>query len=884
MLTKRPKSKSNSWAPSSKARDPTASASSPQPFSVSSTQLDTAKRDAATRRSMSSGKTSFFANLFTSSSAKSTPAHLQDTDEPSSSQPSFPGNLAMMRNVSPEIYDDPAFSPDPRSNPLFVTNPDPPSSSPVPGHPGFNPCPNHIPFSSESSTLSEEEASTQLHSSPNDSYEDDPVDFLSATPSTSQSSSLDTPPSSYESMPLFKSKSSSIASVKPVQDVADSGRPFPPRHISAPEVPRGKPQIDVPVRSNTAPIKAGLDPIDEMDETNPAGIAFHHGSPYEVAKKISAPLDEMAGQLSRSLSLDHRNPRPIPIVPFVSFGTSLNLRPGQVIPHDFHPYIDPPIQAVTPPRPPRNPQQNQQGSRQQQQSQPMLSSHPQQPIIISPSSPPPPYSSRANTPQPRRLQNLHHPRPHHLGSPPRSRQNTPSPKPAPLSPLPNPWNDAGHRRQVSDIQEVDEDDDARDNRPEDGIYGGISEGEEEDAAYQGDGTLEGALGSWFEPEQIQQNHSVNNDVSVGGPQGERDAVDMVGRALYGDHPRPVRVEPVSQNNGLGSNVQGYAYGEPFVQPPSTNVNGVPALPAHMSREPSYASDRTSQSSQPPFTNAIGVPAFPAHMSREPSYASDRTSQSNQPPFTNVTGVPAFPSHMSREPSYASDRTSQSNHYPVPRPNLPYNPSFAPGPPQKHTSLPPSARYDVPVDGMGPPRASNTQRHYSMDSNSNAYTADNASTVPSAEYAPRRQQASSIHPSLGTTTSTATNGGLRPRHLPKQLVMPAPLQGQPRSPNNKAAHRSPGHGSSQPHHSRSISAQQFGSGMAPLTGPPPKSGSVLRKRESMSVAPSNVKDLPPPVKRPVPTSSLSWENIEAQAMDRSRSLSAKPSKRVLSKRR
>ncbi|KAK0465614.1 uncharacterized protein EV420DRAFT_969712 [Desarmillaria tabescens] len=91
-----------------------------------------------------------------------------------------------------------------------------------------------------------------------------------------------------------------------------------------------------------------LDPIDELDQTNPLGMRLHHGGPYEAIQKVVKPQNK--GQQNRSQrnydnsSIENLQTSAAP-APFTPFGASLNLTPGQILPHNFQPYVQPAAQT-----------------------------------------------------------------------------------------------------------------------------------------------------------------------------------------------------------------------------------------------------------------------------------------------------------------------------------------------------------------------------------------------------------------------------------------------------------------------------------------------------------------------------------------------------------
>ncbi|KAF9502471.1 hypothetical protein BDN71DRAFT_1438088 [Pleurotus eryngii] len=117
--------------------------------------------------------------------------------------------------------------------------------------------------------------------------------------------------------------------------------------------------------SSPKPIQVrSLDRIDELDETNPFGSHLHHGGPYEAISRLITSkqkhpdlnggpnVPHMAGhrngshQVSASMSIPQSTPM------------SLNIKPGQVIPRDYaygvNPYLGPNPSYLGSQRPPAN--------------------------------------------------------------------------------------------------------------------------------------------------------------------------------------------------------------------------------------------------------------------------------------------------------------------------------------------------------------------------------------------------------------------------------------------------------------------------------------------------------------------------------------------------
>ncbi|KAJ3734638.1 hypothetical protein DFJ43DRAFT_91317 [Lentinula guzmanii] len=177
-----------------------------------------------------------------------------------------------------------------------------------------------------------------------------------------------------------------VLSPPPSYDELSPNRPSTIRHISVPTLPSSQPKtMEVPPRpattandsrtieprrNNTNPNPTrrnrGLDPIDELDESNPLGLSLHHESPYEAIKKVTQTSREpqVCIQLFSSSQIFRRDifqqntqqaahvlmrktsnrdePASIPQAS-VPFGASLNLFPGQILPRNYQPYTQPPL-------------------------------------------------------------------------------------------------------------------------------------------------------------------------------------------------------------------------------------------------------------------------------------------------------------------------------------------------------------------------------------------------------------------------------------------------------------------------------------------------------------------------------------------------------------
>ncbi|KAG5647559.1 hypothetical protein DXG03_008912 [Asterophora parasitica] len=96
-----------------------------------------------------------------------------------------------------------------------------------------------------------------------------------------------------------------------------------------------------------------LDRIDELDESNPLGLPVHHRGPYEAAQQ-AASQEAKEERIPHNIGSQYqlapnptpnkdrakqprkRNPSEVTGVPSVPSGISLNLSPGQILPHDFY--------------------------------------------------------------------------------------------------------------------------------------------------------------------------------------------------------------------------------------------------------------------------------------------------------------------------------------------------------------------------------------------------------------------------------------------------------------------------------------------------------------------------------------------------------------------
>lgn len=281
------------------------------------------RRDARASMPLSGRKSGFFSQLFSSSSSPSlapptagptfvnlsrrSPSPSPSPSMTSAAVPhSMPPHLSI-RSLSPDLLNDPAFSTDPLSHPLFVTNPDSPVEALSPFKP-FSNSSSHADMT-ESPTLrsfaSSYNASRSSFLSPTSNFE------MGANSSRTDISSSYTTSSSSDSrgstdkagkLPqknLITLEPPRMQSPPPAYDDPGHSRPVASRHTSVPALPTSNlERIDVPPRPATVANDGsrnrprrnrGLDPIDELDETNPLGHSVHHGGPYEAIKQSQNP-------------------------------------------------------------------------------------------------------------------------------------------------------------------------------------------------------------------------------------------------------------------------------------------------------------------------------------------------------------------------------------------------------------------------------------------------------------------------------------------------------------------------------------------------------------------------------------------------------------------
>ncbi|KAJ7783577.1 hypothetical protein DFH07DRAFT_948588 [Mycena maculata] len=274
--------------------------------------------------------------------------------------------------TSPSLRDDPAFSRDPsvhHAHPLLLTprrdviRTVPENDSMTPAHLLLKQPPANCyttSYASQSSLTLPSNVSSSSPMSPSSS-----TSYLSPpTGMPPEPKAREDPPTPVVASPLAETfgdlsladrPMSPPPAYEPFTEPDPEPRPIPFRNDSAPELR----QIDppgLPHRSATAPIPSAppprrnererrpqaydLDRIDELDESNPLGVALHHEGPFQaIASVLKAP----APQGTQPAAPQPRNPR----APKLGHnGASLGISPGQVLPPNFQYYQPPPVQPV----------------------------------------------------------------------------------------------------------------------------------------------------------------------------------------------------------------------------------------------------------------------------------------------------------------------------------------------------------------------------------------------------------------------------------------------------------------------------------------------------------------------------------------------------------
>ncbi|KAL1677458.1 hypothetical protein EV122DRAFT_291040 [Schizophyllum commune] len=219
-------------------------------------------------------------------------------------------------SLSPEQLNDPAFSSSPDDNPYaahgrtdsststssFVVVRKPHSHGPAPA-----PSPRKSAEENSSGESADSRSSAETVTPP-----------TSADCHDSSSAAGKQPPSRSADIPLVTVHPSRSGQTVSQPDMPSRERRSPPRSDTSNTRP------SAPPRSTTAPAPPkpkALDSIDELDESNMFGVNLHNGGPYDAIRKAV-----------KKASSPPSNGNAVP------FGASLNLSPGQVLPHNFHPY------------------------------------------------------------------------------------------------------------------------------------------------------------------------------------------------------------------------------------------------------------------------------------------------------------------------------------------------------------------------------------------------------------------------------------------------------------------------------------------------------------------------------------------------------------------
>ncbi|KAJ7169694.1 hypothetical protein C8R46DRAFT_1217356 [Mycena filopes] len=308
---------------------------------------------------------------------------------PRASLPSNQQRFDAISLTSPSQRNDPAFSRDPALNhahpveaqrrerdvigtsapdlfprsllPLVVANPDPTLD-----HQPF-PQEKRVPARYEADYYTSSQGSqSSLTLPPSNASSASTYSLLISAPSTLHSQ-LPTPTAIPSELPTEEDPSVQVASplsetfvgldadkrpISPPPDyeiIAPPPRPIPFRIDSAPELRHIEP-LDLPDRSATAPIPAApparrqptndrrlqaaydLDRIDELDESSPLGVALHHEGPFQAIASVLKGPSALGNQSMAPQPRGTKTPKPN--------GGSLGIVPGQVVPRNF-PYNQP---------------------------------------------------------------------------------------------------------------------------------------------------------------------------------------------------------------------------------------------------------------------------------------------------------------------------------------------------------------------------------------------------------------------------------------------------------------------------------------------------------------------------------------------------------------
>ncbi|KAJ4485929.1 hypothetical protein J3R30DRAFT_3697350 [Lentinula aciculospora] len=769
------------------------------------------RRDTKTSAPLGGRKPGFFAQLF---SSKSTIDSIEprvgssfvnlSRKSPSSSNTeltSIPPNLAI-RGLSPELLNDPAFSTNPLSHLLFVTNPDS-YSEPLPS--------NLLPNGNSQANMRESRTQDPRFKSPYyDNSESDSVSLNlpnrhsppsepsslegmgTNVSSSTQSSATEamnepSPASSYTDITTSSTSSTGgagklpkknliilepprILSPPPAYDESSHPRPTTIRHSSVPILPSSlfnqtevlphpmttaNDSRTVDLRRNNTDTNLtsrnrGLDPIDELDETSPLGLSLHHGGPYEAIKEVTQTprepqntFHEHSSQQTAQVSIRKTSNKmpftngPVAVIPFVPFGASLNLTPGQILPRNYQPYTQPPLHELNPPITQRDNQYTsiqqvprpQHAPRNQQTSPPQ--SHPPQiliqllPHMTSPS--PPPISVQQIPYVQRNIPKISAPYPSQLGVRVQTSLTAEFPRrPSPLLSTPEPVED--------DVNSIYGD--------ESNAYDGIEDEETSDNAMPE--TLHHQEASTYPKVGPVQTHS-NSVAAI----RRDDASTLYAVAI--ERERQQRAQDFNPDNPLSKPFSGFSA---FSEGPSTSdrlgasSRNVPALPPGASYRPPLG--RYEQQARPldhlgeqtPYT--LYAPITTSHIQHytpvnQLDGAWHRRATSLDPGFNPFVAQPPqsrpkdsgrqiAPASISQNSGQMHDMSANSNSTMQPPMMMPYTQPRKTAPP-----LPNLRDYERPTRSQQP--------------------------------APSIQQ---------SVNSTNSRTGLPPRHVPSKLTMPQPL--------------------------------------------------------------------------------------------------------------
>ncbi|KAF8641173.1 hypothetical protein AX17_000808 [Amanita inopinata Kibby_2008] len=303
------------------------------------------------------------------------------------------------------IYDDPAFSADPSSNPFSASSnnisswiTDPPKGHPILKGGGqkkvintpsaAHGTPGEVILIQPPNSPISRNAQPQVTDIVTMSAAPSPVSLLSKPPSELESSlsspgSDSTPPTSIPSsshssrlsldpvqtnmlvnqkkrigLPFFRRKSgpqpiSNPQTATAVKPFTTSSKHSENKSLPVPSDKSRRSLADVAITATKIPVNERtplstargqsqiraqeLDMIDELDESNPLGIALHHGGPYEAIQKVvGSSAYGQQGAYKQNSRVSERNPDTQ-----FRLDVSLDLSPGQVLPHSITPYYRP---------------------------------------------------------------------------------------------------------------------------------------------------------------------------------------------------------------------------------------------------------------------------------------------------------------------------------------------------------------------------------------------------------------------------------------------------------------------------------------------------------------------------------------------------------------